>query len=84
MRSILASILLALAVVGSGPSFAEQRTDCPYGRTFAGSCVDGARAERLRTQANLMVQRRISSVYQMTLPRQDRAFLSAGSRSYIR
>lgn len=57
---------------------------CPAGHALFGGCVNPAMDERARTRSVLMVQRRISISQQLTLPRADRAFLTAGSRSYLR
>ncbi len=78
----LFGVALAVASLQAGPVAAQQA--CPAGRSLFGGCINGEMDERARTRSVLMVQRRISVSQQLTLPRSDRAFLSAGSRSYIR
>lgn len=82
MIAVRAALLLAALVVASGSAEAQPR--CPGGRALDGSCVAEALSDRARTRSNLMVQRRISVTHQLTLPRADRDFLTAGSREYLR
>ncbi|MGL4240581.1 MAG: hypothetical protein ACRCTI_05650 [Beijerinckiaceae bacterium] len=74
--------ILALTVVSATPAAAQQ--PCPYGRTLFGGCISPQMDERARTKSILMVQRRVSVSQQLTLPRDDRSYLSAGARNYIR
>ncbi len=81
MRTWIA-VAIALVCLQATPASAQET--CPAGRTLFGGCVNPSMDERARTRSVLMVQRRISISQQLTLPRADRDFLTAGSRSYIR
>jgi hypothetical protein len=82
MKYWLSIILSMTAMFSAGPVMAQQA--CPFGRALFGGCISAQMDERARTRSILMVQRRISVSTQLTLPRDDRAFLSAGVRDYIR
>ena len=85
MKLLTSAIALAAVFAGNAALAQEpSRGSCPAGRSLFGGCINAEIDERARTRSILMVQRRISVSQQLTLPRQDRDFLTAGSRSYIR